>query len=92
MLKIEKCSDGQSTIVRLSGRIQLEHLRLLRTEVKSCTQKTILNLQEITLVDRAAVRFLALCESNGMELRNCPLYMREWIFREKKHATQLNVE
>jgi len=38
------------------------------------------------------VRFLALCESNGIELRNCPLYMREWIFREKKHATQLNLE
>jgi hypothetical protein len=83
MLRIEKCWDGQDTIVRLSGRIQSEHLRLLQLQIESCILKTILNLGEVGLVDRAAVRFLGLCESNGIELRNCPLYIREWIFREK---------
>jgi hypothetical protein len=29
------------------------------------------------------VRFLGRCESNGIELRNCPLYVQEWILREK---------
>jgi len=83
MLRIEKCSDAQETTVRLSGRIQSEHLRLLRVQIDSCTQKTILNLDEMALVDRAAVRFLGVCESNGVELRKCPLYIREWILREK---------
>lgn len=86
MFKIEKHSSGQALIIRLSGRIQSEHLQLLRAQIESCTQKTILN-QEVTLVDRAAVRFLAHYESNGIELRNCPLYIREWILREKKHTT-----
>ena len=83
MLRIEKCSDGQATIVRLSGRIQSEQLRLLQVQIESCTQKTTLNLEEVGLVDRAIVHFLGLCESKGIELRNCPLYIREWIFREK---------
>jgi anti-anti-sigma regulatory factor len=87
VFKIEKHSSGQALIVRLSGRIQAEHLQLLRAQIESCTQKTILNLQEVTLVDRAAVRFLAHCELNGIELRNCSLYIREWILREKKHPT-----
>jgi len=83
MLRIETSWDGQATIVRLSGRIHSEHLRLLKVQIESCTQKTILNLEEVGLVDRAVVHFLGLCESNGIELRNCPLYIREWIFREK---------
>ena len=82
MWKIEKCSDGQVTILRISGRIQSAYLRELQTEVERCTQKTILDLEDVTLVDRAAVQFLGLCESNGVELRNCPLYVREWILGE----------
>ncbi len=33
--------------------------------------------------DRGAVKLLALSESNGAELRNCPAYIREWVTREK---------
>lgn len=83
MLRIEKSSDGQATMVWLSGRIQSEHLRLLRAQIESCTQKTILNLDEVALVDRAVVHFLGVCESNRIELRMCPLYIRDWILREK---------
>jgi hypothetical protein len=25
------------------------------------------------------VKFLAICEVDGIELRNCPSYVREWI-------------
>lgn len=83
MLRIDKCSDGQATILRLSGRIQSEHLQELREQIESCIQRTALNLEEVTIVDRAAVRFLGLCETNGIELLNCPLYIQEWILREK---------
>ena len=43
----------------------------------------ILDLQEIRLADRDAVRFLRDCEADGMRLENCPAYIREWIDREK---------
>ncbi len=83
MLRIDKLSDGQVTSLRLSGRIQSQHLRELQVQIDSCTQKTMLDLEEVKLVDRATVQFLGSCESNGLGLLNCPLYIREWIFREK---------
>jgi len=56
----------------------------LQTEVESCTQMTVLDLKDVKPVDRTAVQFLGLCEPNGVELRSCPLYIREWILEEKK--------
>jgi hypothetical protein len=84
MLRIEKCANGPVTSLRLSGRIQLEHLGELQLQIESCTQKTILDLEEVKLVDRPVIRFLALCQSNGIELSNCPMYIREWILQEKR--------
>jgi len=34
---------------------------------------------EVIVVDREAVRLLAVSETNGIELRNCPAYIREWV-------------
>jgi serine/threonine protein kinase len=45
--------------------------------------RIVLDLKELTLVDQQAVRFLKRCESNGIELRNCAAYIREWIARER---------
>ena len=43
----------------------------------------ILDLQEMRLADRDAVKFLRDCEADGMKLENCPEYVREWMEREK---------
>jgi hypothetical protein len=43
----------------------------------------ILDLRDVRLADREAVRFLTACEADGMTLENCPAYVREWIAREK---------
>jgi predicted metal-binding protein len=40
-----------------------------------------LDLQEVRLVDRETVKFLAACEARGIKLRYCPPYIREWIER-----------
>jgi hypothetical protein len=44
-----------------------------------------LDLREVLLVDRAVVRFLLLCQSRGIEILHCPLYIQEWMIREKLH-------
>jgi hypothetical protein len=41
----------------------------------------VLDLHEVWLVDREAVRFLAWCEAQGARLVHCPAYIREWITR-----------
>jgi hypothetical protein len=43
----------------------------------------VIDLKEVTLVDRDAVTFLALSETSGIELGNCPAYVREWVDRER---------
>jgi hypothetical protein len=42
----------------------------------------ILDLRDVRLADRNAVRFLRNCEADGMNLENCPAYVREWMDRE----------
>ena len=43
----------------------------------------ILDLWDLRLADRDAVRFLRGCEADGMKLENCPAYIREWMVMEK---------
>ena len=70
-------------ILRISGRITGEDLNVLRASLEQ-ERRAVIDLKDILLVDRDVVKLLALCESNGNELRNCPLYIREWITREKE--------
>lgn len=87
MLRIDRISDGRVTSLRFSGRIQSKDLRELRAQIESSTQRTMLDLEEVKLVDRATVQFLGCCESNGIDLLNCPLHVREWILREKHRSS-----
>ena len=43
-----------------------------------------LDLRDLTLVDRDAVKFLERCETDSIKLENCPAYIREWIARERE--------
>ena len=71
-------------VLRVSGRITGEEVNVLRASLEDEGRGAAIDLKDIILVDREVVKLLALCESNGNELRNCPLYIREWITRESK--------
>ena len=83
VLRIERVSHGQVKILRLSGRLQSEHVEQLKAQIEGSTQRVVLDLEEVKLVDRDAVGFLAACEANGVELSQCSLYIRDWIARER---------
>lgn len=83
VLRIEKVSDGPLLILRLSGRLQSEHVDQLQAQIEGSTQRVILNLEEVKLVDREVVRFLGRCEANGVELSQCAPYIRDWIDKER---------
>ena len=53
--------------------------------------RILLDLDEVTLVDVEVVRFLSECEDGGTVLVHCPLYVREWILRERAEGTQSRV-
>ena len=84
MLKIQRAANGK-TIFNLIGRLGLEKIADLKKLLASEPNGShfVLDLKELTLVDREAVMFLAECEARGIELRNCAAYIREWIKRER---------
>jgi anti-anti-sigma regulatory factor len=83
MLKVQRKANGK-VILFLSGRIQAEDVDELRRllELEGAGSHTALDLKNVTLVDRDAVKFLAACEADSIKLENCPAYVREWIRRE----------
>jgi hypothetical protein len=87
-LKIEKKADSHQTEIRLIGQIEGDVLRTLKDELQDSNPATILDLEEVTLVDVDAIRFLRDCETEGMSIRNCSQYIRNWIQRERSRVTQ----
>ena len=81
-LRIEKESDRHKTIIRLSGRLQSEHLDELEIRINGWQSPITLDLEGVTLVDIEVVRFLNACEKCGAELLHCSPYIREWMSRE----------
>jgi predicted metal-binding protein len=56
---------------------------MLRALLEEEEGVAIIDLKDVLIVDREAIKLLAVCESNGVELRNCPAYVREWVTRER---------
>ena len=84
-LRIERVPAQGRTLVRLIGRLQLEHLAEIEAEINAATPCQALDLEEVTLVDVGAVRFLGGCEQRGIELLDCAPYIQHWIASER-HA------
>jgi hypothetical protein len=70
---------GQLVLFRVSGHLQEVHVNLIEELIAQETDPVVLDLAEITLVDREVVRFLAACDERGVGLRNCPDFIREWM-------------
>ena len=88
MLRIEKDSDGCVNRLRLSGRIQSDHIACILSAMNDGCTRAILDLSEVTLVDITVVRFLIGCEDEGIELVQCPPWVREWMRRERAEGAQ----
>jgi hypothetical protein len=86
MLRIETLSVGNQTILKLIGRLQSENLSELAAPIAVHGAHAVLDLDEVTLVDVEVVRFLNQVESSGIQLRNCPPYIREWMTCERQQT------
>lgn len=71
-------------VLRISGRIAANDVDVLRSAIDKERGAIAIDLGEVGLVERDAVNLLALSEARGVELRNCPPYVREWIAREQE--------
>ena len=84
MLKLQRTSNGQ-VVLALSGQIDDPDITELETQIRSEEKgrSIVLDLKDLTLVSRDAIGFLERCEANGVTLRNCAAYVREWITRQR---------
>ena len=84
MLKVTRAANGQ-VVFTLSGRMDAENVGEMRALFGSEPQgrRIVLDLKDLTLVDREAVKFLEGCETDTIKIKNCPAYIREWITRER---------
>ncbi len=83
--RIETAARAKSTIFILSGRIETDAIAELRRLLERQTdyQNIVLDLKDVSLVDREAMGFLAHCEADGVKLENLTPYIREWMERER---------
>ena len=82
--RIDRVVRGEDLVVfQVSGRITKQELGMFQDLLLQESGAVAIDLKDVLLVDREAVKFLAFSEFNGLELRNCPAYIREWITRER---------
>jgi hypothetical protein len=83
--RIETASRGKFTVFTVSGRIEKQAIAELSRlfELQTSYSDVVVDLKEVSLVDRDVMGFLARCEADGVTLENCTPYIREWMEREK---------
>jgi hypothetical protein len=83
MLKIQRTANGY-VVFAVSGRLEANSLCELSAllALESSSRAVTLELKDLVLVDREAVDFLRTCAQQGIELRNCPQYIRIWMASE----------
>jgi acylglycerol lipase len=85
--RIQRAASGDATVFRISGEIAEGHEADLRALLDAGTARnTVLDLAELTVVDRGGVLLLAGYELRGAVLANCPGYVRAWIDKETQET------
>jgi hypothetical protein len=82
MLKIQRTTDGTITVLTVSGRLDAENIDELRLSLDILPEgnAVALDLADLLLADREAIRFLGDREASGqIALRHCPAYIRTWL-------------
>ena len=84
MLRIRRSTNGQ-VVFKLSGRMDRDAIAELETLIKAegNGRPIILDLKDVTLVGQDAITLLERCETDGITLKNCAGYVREWITRQR---------
>jgi hypothetical protein len=82
-LRIERSARQKFTVFTLSGRMEGEQIPELKGLFDRDYQNITLDLRDLRLADRDAVRFLRACKADGMTFENCPEYVCKWMDREK---------
>jgi hypothetical protein len=87
MLRIQRRGNGE-VVLTVYGRLEAGNVSELSAllSAESTGRPLVLDIKDVVLVNRDVIRFLRTCEADGVELRNCPSYIRAWITQEAEQA------
>ena len=81
--RIERSTNARGVTFVLSGDMDSAHVTELETLIATVSNRLVfLDLADVTLVNREAIKFLAGMEAAGAVLVNCPVFVRSWIDAE----------
>jgi len=83
--RIDRLSTEHGLVLYISGQIATEDLEVIRTTLDP-RRVVAVELAEVELVSRDAVKLLAQAQAEGIELRSCPAYIREWITNDRESS------
>jgi ABC-type transporter Mla MlaB component len=81
----ERHPAERSVTLLLDGNFSEDALPALRQSISAARrahQMIYIDLSEVTLVDRKAVRYFTRQAARDVKLVNCPVYLRPWIPHE----------
>jgi len=84
MLKIHR-TRGRTVVFTIIGQLGADNVNELcqMVDAEQADDVPVLDLTDLVLADREAVRFLREYEARGrVVLRNCPAYVRTWMVGE----------
>jgi hypothetical protein len=85
MLRITRTANGD-VVFRVSGQLTGENVAEMEGLIvaESKGKRIVLDCVDLRSVDGEAVKFLEKWETDSIKLKNCGLYIREWIRRERQ--------
>ena len=81
-------SQSNSLTLAVAGKVNADSLAEIGRFIESGRrnrQQVVLDLSEVTLLDRAAARFFEETLKRGVEVVNCPTYIKHWISPDTTH-------
>ena len=86
MLKITTNNENPEFVtMKICGRFTAEYVSEVEKELSRTSigqKKQVLDLADITFVDRAAISFLCVARSRNIAIQNAPLYVGLWMEQE----------
>jgi len=84
MLRVTRSANGE-VVLKVSGQLNVENVAEMEALIAAETKgrRIVLDCTDLRSVDGEAVRYLEKWEADSIKLKNCGLYIREWIKRAR---------
>lgn len=79
-------NSAAAVTLTLAGKVCSTSLGALRRRIERARRArggVVIDLSEVTLIDKPALQFLAVQSGAGVQLVNCPVYIERWLQKEE---------